>query len=44
MAVISRTVFLKGGGWDVLWPQIASLGVYAVVIITLSSLLYRERS
>lgn len=44
MTVISRTVFLKGGGWDVLWPQIAALAVYAVVIITLSSLLYRERS
>ncbi len=44
MTVISRTVFLKGGGWDVLWPQIAALAVYAVAIITLSSLLYRERS
>ena len=44
MTVIARTVFLKGGGWDVLWPQIAALGVYAIVIITLSSLLYRERS
>ncbi len=44
MTVVSRTVFLKGGGWDVLWPQIAALAVYAVVIITLSSLLYRERS
>ncbi|PKQ38262.1 MAG: hypothetical protein CVT59_03290 [Actinobacteria bacterium HGW-Actinobacteria-1] len=44
MTVISRTVFLKGGGWDVLWPQVAALAVYAVVIITLSSLLYRERS
>jgi len=44
MTVIARTVFLKGGGWDVLWPQVAALAVYAVVIITLSSLLYRERS
>ncbi len=44
MTVISRTVFLKGGGWDVLWPQIAALAVYAVAIIGLSSLLYRERA
>lgn len=44
MTVVARTIFLKGGGWDVLWPEIASLAVYAVVVITLSSLLYRERS
>ena len=29
--VITRTVFLKGGGLDVLWPQIAALAVFAVV-------------
>ena len=42
--VITRTIFLKGGGFDVLWPQIAALAVYAVVMLVLSSLLYRERA
>jgi len=42
--VITRTIFLKGGGIDVLWPQVASLAIYAVVMLVLSSLLYRERA
>ena len=42
--VITRTIFLKGGGFDVLWPQIAALAIYAVVMLVLSSLLYRERA
>jgi ABC-2 type transport system permease protein len=42
--VITRTLFLKGGGLEVLWPQVLSLGVYAVVVLVLSSLLYRERA
>jgi len=42
--VITRTIFLKGGGLDVLWPEIAGLAIYAVVMLVLSSLLYRERA
>ena len=42
--VITRTIFLKGGWIDVLWPQVLGLAVYAVVVLTLSSLLYRERA
>ena len=42
--VITRTVFLKGGGVSVLWPQIMALAVFAVVIIVLSASLYRERA
>ena len=42
--VITRTVFLKGGSLAVLWPQMAALTVFAIVIIVLSASLYRERA
>jgi ABC-2 type transport system permease protein len=42
--VITRTIFLKGGGLDVLWPEILSLAIYGVVALVLSALLYRERA
>lgn len=42
--VITRTIFLKGGGIDVLWPQVAALAIYGVVMLVLSALLYRERA
>jgi len=41
---ITRTIFLKGGGFDVLWPQFAALTVFAVVIVIASSAAYRERA
>lgn len=41
--VVTRSVFLKGAGFDVLWPQVAALAIYAVAIVTLSSLMYRRR-
>jgi ABC-2 type transport system permease protein len=40
---INRTLFLKGSGLDVLWPEIMSLAIYAVVTITLSALLFKKR-
>jgi ABC-2 type transport system permease protein len=43
MVTITRSVFLKGAGFDVLWPQLASLGLYAFVGLTLASLLYSRR-
>lgn len=43
MVVVARGVFLKGAGFEVLWPQIAALGVYAIVSLTLASLLYSRR-
>jgi ABC-2 type transport system permease protein len=43
MVTITRSVFLKGASFDVLWPQIAALGAYAVVGLTLASLLYSRR-
>jgi ABC-2 type transport system permease protein len=42
--VICRTVFLKGGSTAVLFPQIAALAVFAVVIVVLAASLYRERA
>lgn len=43
MVTIARGVFLKGAGLDVLWPQIAALGVYAVISLSLASLLYSRK-
>lgn len=43
MVAVSRGVFLKGAGFDILWPQIASLAVYAIVALTVTSLFYRRR-
>lgn len=42
--VVTRTIFLKGGGMSVLWPQIAALTVFAVVITVLAASIYRERA
>jgi ABC-2 type transport system permease protein len=42
--VVTRTIFLKGGGFSVLWPQLAALTIFAVVITALAALLYRERA
>lgn len=43
MVVIARSVFLKGGGFDVLWPQIGALAIYALVTLALASVLYSRR-
>lgn len=37
MVVISRGVFLKGAGFDVLWPQVAALVAYAFVSLSLAA-------
>jgi ABC-2 type transport system permease protein len=44
MVAISRGVFLKGAGFTELWPQLAALAGYALVVLLASSLLYRRRS
>lgn len=44
MVTISRSVFLKAAGWDVLMPQLLALVAYAVISLTLASLLYSRRS
>jgi drug efflux transport system permease protein len=44
MVAITRGVFLKGAGFPELWPQLAALTAYAVLVLLASSLLYRRRS
>jgi HlyD family secretion protein len=43
LLIIIRGVFLKGCGFDVLWPQMAVLFALGSIIITLSSLRFRKR-
>ncbi len=43
MVTISRGVFLKGAGFDELWPQLAALGAYAVVVLAIAVLLDGRR-
>ncbi|MDD5120534.1 MAG: ABC transporter permease [Candidatus Omnitrophica bacterium] len=40
--VIIRSIFLKGVGIEVLWPQLVPLLIIGVVVITLSSLRFRK--
>ncbi|MCC6496171.1 MAG: ABC transporter permease [Propionibacteriaceae bacterium] len=44
MVTISRGVFLKGAGFTELWPEMAALALYALVMLLVSSLLYGRRS
>jgi ABC-2 type transport system permease protein len=41
--VIIRVIFLKGNGIEILWPQILSLLVLGLVVMTISSLRFRKR-
>lgn len=40
--VVLRGVFLKGVGFDVLWPQMASMAVFGTVILAASVLRFRK--
>jgi len=44
MVTISRGVFLKGAGFTELWPEMAALAVYALVMLLISSVLYGRRA
>lgn len=44
MVTITRGVFLKGAGWAELWPELAALGIYAVVALAAASLLFSRRT
>lgn len=44
MVTISRGVFLKGAGLGELWPQLAALTAYAIVVVGLAVVLTRRRS
>lgn len=43
MIVISRAEFLKGTGFNILWPEFAALAVYAVVALALATVAYRNK-
>jgi len=40
--VVLRGVFLKGVGFDVLWPQMASMAVFAAIVLAASVLRFRK--
>ena len=44
MVTIARGVFLKGAGFTELWPEMAALALYALVMVLISSVLYGRRS
>ncbi len=44
MVTISRVVFLKGGGFTQVWPELTALAGYAVAMITISSVLHGRRA
>jgi ABC-2 type transport system permease protein len=35
--VIVRGIFLKGVGWDVLWPEFAALGAWGIAVLALAA-------
>jgi ABC-2 type transport system permease protein len=40
--VIVRGIFLKGVGWDILWPQFAALSLWGVTVLALAAVRYRK--
>lgn len=41
--VIITGIFLKANGLDILWPQMLSLGIIGIVILTVSIFRFRKR-
>jgi len=41
--VILRGIFLKGVGWDVLWPQVAALALFGAAILSLAAMRFQKR-
>jgi ABC-2 type transport system permease protein len=42
--VIVRGIFLKGVGFDILWPQFAALAIWGVTVLTLAAARSRKRA
>lgn len=42
--VIVRGIFLKGVGWDVLWPQFAALVAWGGAVLSLAAVRSRKRA
>lgn len=43
MVTISRGVFLKGAGFETLWPELLGLTIYALIVLAAATLLYTRR-
>jgi ABC-2 type transport system permease protein len=41
--VIVREVFLKGIGWEILWPQVLPIAAMGIGFIGLSALLFKKK-
>ena len=41
--VIIRDIFLKGSGWEILWPQFAALAALGATLLSISSLRFKKR-
>ncbi|OGP86704.1 MAG: hypothetical protein A2156_04365 [Deltaproteobacteria bacterium RBG_16_48_10] len=41
--VIIRGIFLKGVGAEILWPQMAALGILGIIVLVSSSLRFTKR-
>jgi ABC-2 type transport system permease protein len=42
--VIVRGIFLKGVGWEILWPQFAALGVWGISVLALAAARSHKRA
>lgn len=40
--VVLRSVYLKGGGFDLLWPQMAAMAAIALIMLTVSVLRFQK--
>ncbi|HXZ19440.1 MAG TPA: ABC transporter permease [Candidatus Acidoferrales bacterium] len=40
--IVLRSVYLKGVGFDVLWPQLAAMAAFAIVLLTVSILRFHK--
>jgi len=40
--IVLRSVYLKGVGYEVLWPQVAAMGVFALALLTISVLRFHK--
>ena len=41
--IIIRGIFLKGNGFDILWPQMTALFMIGIIVFTLSAFRFRKR-
>jgi drug efflux transport system permease protein len=41
--VSESDAYLKGSGFEVLWPQVAALAVFGVIILSMSALRFSKR-